>query len=317
MNRKILVTALMAVGFSSLAMADNTGRGFYAGVFGGAGRSDNQDVEQTGTAYKHGMYNAGFDDFDVHVDVKGKVQRDTAGLAGAHLGYEWAATSFGVKPAIELEGFYLGADQKSNLSNPNNETFTYADNGNAVDGADTSSTLPGHPSFDTAVAEHYAAGHHNFENKWKMNLMAFMANGVFTYETQSIYKPYVGGGLGFVVIDNTGAHSYQTEPAAGSGPYQGQYEVSTLDNTQIINHFNSKTRATDYAFAAQAKVGLRAEIDKHWSGFAEYRYLWVDSTDFTFGNTNYVGGHSPTSAWTVKNDSMGFHNGLVGLEYAF
>ena len=292
MNKKIIASLLMTIGVSTVNLAHaDEGRGIYLGAFGGAGRTDNQDVEQTGTAHKTG--------FDLLVDVKGKVERDTSGLIGAHVGYEWASTSSNIKPAIELELMYTEADQKSNLVNPNDERMANI-------------TLTGSALTDAQVAvADYSAGNHRFFNQMNMKMALFMANGVFTYDTDSMFKPYIGAGLGLAVVRMTGATSYQTNP------HGDPYEVTSDPSHEIVNHFNSKTTANDFAFAGQIKLGVRAEINKHVSAFAEYRYLYVDSTDFTFGSTVYPGGHSPTDNWNVKNDSMGLHNGLVGIEYAF
>jgi opacity protein-like surface antigen len=123
-----------------------------------------------------------------------------------------------------------------------------------------------------------------------------------------MFKPYVGGGLGFAYVNVTNASSVQT------GPGGIEHEIG---GGQVINHFNSKTNASDYAFAGQFKLGLRAEVDKHWSAFAEYKYVYVDSTKFTFGNTNYPGTHAPTTNWQVNNDSMSFNTAVAGIEYSF
>jgi hypothetical protein len=64
------------------------------------------------------------------------------------------------------------------------------------------------------------------------------------------------------------------------------------------------------------KLVLLADIDKNRSNFAEYRYLSVDSTDYTFGSAVYAE-HSLTNNWNLMSDSMGIHNGLVGVEYVF
>jgi hypothetical protein len=107
MKNKILISTLLSLLIPSIHAAyaedsfDSQGRGFYTGAFGGAGQSSNQDVEQTGVANKIAGFTsttvpasgAGgstatltYDPFDVHVNVKGKMQRDTAGIAGVHMG---------------------------------------------------------------------------------------------------------------------------------------------------------------------------------------------------------------------------------------
>jgi len=301
MKNKILAASLITIGLIANAQAEDGGRGIYFGAFGGAGRTDSQDVQQTGVAHKRGDYGIpGLQDFDLLVDVKGKAKRDTAGLVGAHVGYEWAATSFRVKPALELEAFYLGADHNADLANSNTEVV-----------ANTSATGGDLDDIHSAVEAHYGAGEHRFRNHMNLDMGVFMANGVFSYETGSILKPYVGAGMGVALLRMSGASSIQTSPASTDASCE-------ITNTTggCVNHFNSNNKSNDFAFAAQVKLGLRAEMDKHWSSFAEYRYLWVDSTEYTFGSTVYAD-HSPTNNWNYKSDSMGIHNALVGVEYAF
>ena len=306
MNKKLniaLLVGLAAMSTINVAQADE-GRGFYVGAFGGAGRTDNQDVQQTGTAHKYGAFsNIGTalspiypGDFDLHVDVKGNAKRSTSGLAGIKAGYEWASTSSNIKPAFELEAMYLGANQNSNLVNPNTEVVTTLATGDNL------------TAITDAVAEGYSAGNHRFENHMNMNMGLFMANGVFTYETGSMFKPYVGAGVGLAIVHMSGATSYQTSP------HGDPYEMS--QGTTPVNHFNSKTNSNDYAIAGQVKLGLRAEINKNLSAFVEYRYLHINSTEFTYGSTVYSD-HAPTDNWIYKNGAMDFNNGLVGIEYAF
>jgi opacity protein-like surface antigen len=298
MNKKIIASLIITIGASSFNLANaDEGRGIYVGAFGGAGRTDNQQVEQTGTAHKTG--------FDLLVDVKGKAERDTSGLIGASVGYEWAKTSSNIKPAIELEVMYTQADQKSRLVNSNDEIMSNVTlTGDALTEAQNEVYVGGEDG------QNYSAGNHRFFNQMNMKMGLFMANGIFTYDTDSMFKPYVGAGLGMALVRMTGATSYQTNP------HGEPYEV-TSNTEEVVNYFNSKTKANDFALAGQIKLGIRAEISKHVSAFAEYRYLYVDSTDFTFGSTVYPGGHSPTDNWNVKNNSMGLHNGLVGVQYSF
>jgi len=310
MGKKIICQLLLAAGIisgASLAHADdNDGRGYYVGAFAGIGRTDNQDIRQTGTAYKYGsLYNAGYSDFDVHVDVNGNAQRDTAGLGGIHGGYEWAATSWGIKPAIEIEAYYLHSDQKSDLANANGEIFTVAGTNTVIVPGTTSGF---NNSFQTAVVDHYAADEHRFANSMKLNGAVFMANGVFTYETHSMIKPYVGVGVGFAYLNMSSAQSLQTSPASGS------YEMA---GPVPVNHFNSNQEDSTFVFAAQTKLGLRAALSEKISAFGEYRLLHLDSADYTFGSTNYPGLHSPTSVWNVSNGSMNIQNIVVGIDYAF
>ena len=333
MNKKIISQCLLAAGILSavsFAHADE-GRGFYVGGFAGAGRSGNQDVEQTGTAHKFGdtgySYGGSKYDFNLAVDVKGNAKRDTSGLGGVHVGYEWATTSWGVKPALELEAYYVGADQNSNLANPNDEVVTLKSTApsaydNSTDTNYTTHTTaydytggPNQTKFQDAIQNyangHYGAGEHRFQDHMKMNAGIFMANMVFTYDTGSMFKPYVGGGLGFAVINMNSASSFQTSPSANPN-----FEMSGGVNGTPVNHFNSNTSAYDVGFASQVKLGLRADLDKNWSAFVEYRYLHINSTEYTFGSTVYPD-HSATDNWNYKSGSMDFNNALAGVEYAF
>ncbi len=301
MNKIAMKSLLLAAGIAcaaSVAQAADTGRGIYVGAFGGLGRTDNQDVQQTGVAHKRGDYAlAGFSDFDLKVDVKGSVKRNTSTLAGAHVGYEWAVPASKFKAAIELEGLYLDADQKSNLENPLTEVVANTD----VEAESYSHLLE-------AVNEHYGAGEHRFKNSLNMNATLFLANGVATYDTGTQFEPYIGAGVGIALVNMKDAVSNQTNP---SGPIE-----LTSDTHEEVNHFNSKTHASDYAFAAQMKVGVRTKLTDRISAFAEYRYVHVNATQFTFGSTSYVG-HSPTDNWNVNNGAMNLHNGVIGVEYAF
>lgn len=309
MNKQLniaLLVGLAAMSTINVAHADSNGRGFYLGAFVGAGRTDNQTVEQSAVAYKKDSEELMHDNiespWELFVDVKGNTKRGTLGLGGVHVGYEWAANAFNIKPAAELEAFYIGADQESNLRNPAQENGVYTSSG-------TSEHDGEHVAGDISTYHSIAPGVHQFANKMNTNMGLLMANGIFTYETGLMFKPYVGGGIGLAYVRMTNATSYQTGP--------GGLELINGSGSDPVNHFNSKTRDSDVAFAAQAKVGLRAEFDSHWSAFAEYRYLRVASSDFTFGDTSYPGDHVATSSWKLKNDSMDFHMGLAGISYAF
>ncbi len=134
-----------------------------------------------------------------------------------------------------------------------------------------------------------------------MTAGVFLANAVFTIQTPYSEKvvPYVGAGIGVAVISIEGSDSANPgEPG--------------------INHFNSDPDASDSAFAVQLKAGVKIEIHPKVSLFLEYRYLSVDSTNYTFGATDYPWDvHLPTTSWDVDLGRMDYNLFLAGLQYRF
>lgn len=128
----------------------------------------------------------------------------------------------------------------------------------------------------------------------------FLANAVFTFDTPYSKKvfPYVGVGAGVAVVSIKGSSSDNpSEPG--------------------INHFNSDPDASDTALALQFKAGLKGEVAKNLFLFAEYRYLSIDSTRYTFGATDYPGLHLPTKEWDVRMGRKSFNLFVAGLQYKF
>lgn len=142
---------------------------------------------------------------------------------------------------------------------------------------------------------------HNFNDSFPMHTGVMLANGVFTFKNPCVnwVNLYLGGGVGAGYISISGANSLQTAPAEPG-----------------VNHFNSNTNANDWAFAAQAKAGLHFVLSEHWRLFAEYRYLYLSSTNYTFGSTQYPT-HVPTTNWNAHVGNMNFNMGAAGLEYNF
>jgi opacity protein-like surface antigen len=135
---------------------------------------------------------------------------------------------------------------------------------------------------------------HVFETTFPMNNGAFLANAVFSLQTPCPrLKPYLGAGLGTAIITVSGADSLQVVP-----PEPG------------INHFNSHPDGSCWAFAAQTKLGVRFHLTDNLYVFTEYRFLYVSSTNFTFGSTVYPT-HVPTTPWTVHFGDL-FHHAAVG-----
>lgn len=109
-SRLIPLFALICSFGSSPCFASDTpsGQGVYIGVFGGAGTASSMSARQEGGFYLPGPLNT-----RVGVDAQGKTGGEPVGVLGLQAGYEWKRQTFGqsewgVKPAAELEGLYIG-----------------------------------------------------------------------------------------------------------------------------------------------------------------------------------------------------------------
>ena len=133
-----------------------------------------------------------------------------------------------------------------------------------------------------------------------MTTGVFLANAVFTFHTPYTNKvfPYVGVGAGVAFTSIKGADSANpSEPG--------------------INHFNSDRDASDSSLALQLKAGIKGEVTRNLSLFAEYRYLSIKSTNYVFGSTDYPGAHLPTAPWHVKLGRRHYNLFVAGLQYKF
>lgn len=241
---------------------------FYVGVFGGGGTSTKVHVSQYGTAFYTEAYGG-----PLAVDAFGKTNPRSVGLAGAHVGYQWAElflnplnSQWGITPAIELEGYYLGKS-KFTAHDINNDT----------------ARLP----------------EHNFAVSYPMKSGVFLTNAVINFNppNQSRLMPYIAAGIGAAVTSISNATSTQVTP-----PEPG------------INHYNSNNDDSDAMFAAQTKVGLNLSLFKNTSLFAEYRWLYLSSSHYSFGSTVYPT-HAPTSNWLTKMNAQKYNMGAVGIRY--
>lgn len=144
------------------------------------------------------------------------------------------------------------------------------------------------------------APEHTFDDTFPMNTGVFLGNMVFNFNNAhpDQVQPYAGVGIGGAIVSIHSANSYQSSPAEFG-----------------INHFNSNTNDSDWAFAAQAKLGLRYNVTQRLSVFAEYRYLYLGKTNYNFGSTQYPT-HVPTTTWRVLMGSQNYNMGAIGLDYA-
>ncbi|MFI5333818.1 MAG: outer membrane protein [Chlamydiales bacterium] len=150
----------------------------------------------------------------------------------------------------------------------------------------------------TVIAEH------DFINTLPLRAALFYGDLLFAFEMPkklSWLEPYVAGGIGGGTVWLHKARSEQMNP-----PEPG------------LNHFNSRPSASSGAFTAQFKGGLRFNVTDHWRLFGEYRYVYIASTNYTFGFTQYPEvGHAPTSNWLFDMNSLNYNLGVAGIEYRF
>ena len=286
MNTKWLVTAVLAVGLIHTGLthaADKTHRGLYLGLFAGGGGVEDSSVSQSAVAFKREGVAGEKHTYDLHVNSQGTTQSDAAAFGGLHVGYEFSELPFGqgwgVRPAVEFEGYYLSTSQTGYLSNGQVEPTV----------GNLEHSLP--------------VGSHAFAESFNLSMGVLLVNGVFNFKTpwsDSIF-PYVGGGIGAGISARRGVVSKQLTPVAE--PY--------------INHFNADDNGSRSSFAAQGKAGIRAEIIGNLSVFAEYRFLHVTETNYTFGPTFYPLIHADTSDWNNHFGSVNVHSGVLGVDYAF
>jgi opacity protein-like surface antigen len=141
---------------------------------------------------------------------------------------------------------------------------------------------------------------HDFADSLPMSVGVYLINGVITLNSCTLgnFSPYVGGGIGAANIFVRKAKSLQVEP-----PELG------------INHFNSKRSDSSWAFAAQAKAGIKFKASERFHIFGEYRFLYVDSSRYIFGATAYSN-HVPTTTWNVNVNSIYYNAFAFGVQFA-
>lgn len=148
-------------------------------------------------------------------------------------------------------------------------------------------------------APHTALPEHTFNDSFPIHAGVFLINSVFAVDITSCpqVQVYLGGGIGGAVLSVSDADSLQINPAEPN-----------------VNHFNTKKSASNDAFAAQLKVGLNYTLTNYISLFAEYRFLYLGPTRYTFGSTVFPG-HVPTAPWGVDINSLNYNLGAVGIQF--
>lgn len=140
---------------------------------------------------------------------------------------------------------------------------------------------------------------HDFLDSFHTDMSVCLVNAVFSLNSPCLcgFSPYIGGGIGATHIDLRKAKSLQVAPIEAG-----------------INHFNSRRNDSTWAFAAQAKAGIRYNICQSFHIFGEYRYLFVDASNYILGSTVYPT-HAPTSPWNVKIKNFHCNAFAFGIQY--
>ena len=140
---------------------------------------------------------------------------------------------------------------------------------------------------------------HDFAVTYPMNRSVYLANAVLNINNLCYrFHPYVGAGFGGAIVRINGATAAQVAPP----------EVG-------INHYNANGSDAAPTFAGQVKAGLSYDVNEWISVFAEYRWLYLSTTHFTFGSTVYPT-HVPTSSWQVTVGRQEYNMGTAGIRFA-
>lgn len=108
--RFLLISAcLFVVSYCIAAGASETEAGPYVGIFGGVGSSSSTSLRQQGAVYLNPPNSSP----TLPIDANGPINGNNGiPVVGAHVGYEWnqwdIAPGWGLRPAIEVEGLYIG-----------------------------------------------------------------------------------------------------------------------------------------------------------------------------------------------------------------
>lgn len=140
---------------------------------------------------------------------------------------------------------------------------------------------------------------HDFVDTFPMKRTVFLGNAVlnFNHAACQPVHPYIGFGIGSAIVKIKDAIAEQVDP-----PEAG------------VNHFNTDSNDAVSTFAGQIKLGLSYDVNRCFSFFADYRWLYLADTHFVFGSTAYAG-HAETSSWHVKLTAQRYNLGNVGVRY--
>lgn len=139
----------------------------------------------------------------------------------------------------------------------------------------------------------------DFLDSYRLDTGVYLANAVFALNSRCLggFSPYIGVGIGASRISLNNAKSFQAAPLE-----------------EDINHFNTRKNDSAWTFAAQAKAGLRYNFCNIVHLFAEYRYVFIDSSNYILGATS-VPGHPVTSPWNFKVHNVNYNAAVIGVQF--
>jgi hypothetical protein len=206
--------------------------------------------------------------------VKTKLQPSSAGIGGVHLGYQWP-------------GFRV-TDMVWALPNIELEGYYL---GTTQSGEWSTILNWPHRNKHVTIA--------NRVNSFPMNMGVLFLNGGLEFSDLTFYQfhLYFGGGLGASFVSISRAHFNQIN--------LGERDMS---------HFDSKGNANEWAFAGQGKGGFSFDMTARLRVFAEYRFLYIAPTDYTF-RSKKLPHHSPPIKRNIRFDRLIYNMGAAGFEF--
>lgn len=115
----------------------------------------------------------------------------------------------------------------------------------------------------------------------RFNAYSLMLNLLYDINTGTAFTPYVGGGIGWAIVDPSG--------------------VKNLNGSRSVND-------SDNRFAYQGIVGVAYSLTEQWKLSLDYRYFATLDPEFTASNTS--GGRKVDSDYNT-------HSVMLGLRYHF
>lgn len=221
---------------SSFAAETHDEPGVYLGAFGGVGATIATSLQQRGAVHINERFN-------LPINARGSTSSSTSvGLGGAHVGYEWnrwnlGQSNWGVRPAVELEGIYIGKH----------------------------SPMGEMPVRPTALGMQYVTV--------PTTVGMLLANAVFTFDTpySTRIKPYIGAGAGAARVSIKGSDSanpsepginhFNSDPDASDWAFAMQLKAGVKAQINKKLSFFTEYRyvtidSTRYKFGATDYPGL-------------------------------------------------------------